>query len=814
MEYVGELTWAGNLGRLSVIASFVFALLASAAFFIAVWNNKKGQPSESWNALGRLAFRAHAVGVLAIVVMLFYLIFNHRFEFDYVWKHSSLDLPLRYIFSCFWEGQEGSFLLWMIWHAVLGVILLQTAKNWTAPVMLVFGLVQAFLASMILGVYVGDAMIGSSPFVLIRDLPENIGAAWVAWPDYLTRLPAFADGNGLNPLLQNYWMTIHPPTLFLGFASTLVPFAYALGGLIKGDYKGWIAPALPWTFFSVMILGTGILMGGAWAYEALSFGGFWAWDPVENASLVPWLTLVAGAHLMLVQKNKGGVLQSTFFFMLITFLLILYSTYLTRSGVLGATSVHSFVDLGLNTQLKAYLFFFIALAFGIYLWRYKKIPKVQKDENLNSRAFWMFVGALVLLVSAFQIIFSTSMPVLNLFFGPEGYLPMFKEELAAPDDPIGHYNSFQMPFAIIIALSMGVTQYLTYRGSSLKKHQKDIYITVGSSLVISLIIGFASGYEHVYFLMLFSSIYVIVANLFYWIRVARGNLNIAGSSVAHIGFGMILLGALVSNYKKNVISTNDTFIAKDFPQNENLLLELGDTVKMDEYYVTWVGERKEGNHRIYDMDYFSFNESNQTLSKAFRLSPSILKTDNAGNNPEPSTRHFLHKDIYTHLTYADLRTPEEKQSGFTSESEIELAQGDTLIYAKRFVIMDSLLVEGDISNPHVDFLSLTAKIVVMEMDGGRYEARPQYIIKNNNLEVIPEEIEAIGLKITFEGVNTEAGKMKLKLQQRELEDETPFVVITAIIFPWINILWLGSLLLIVGTVLAIFQRIRANRVKA
>jgi cytochrome c-type biogenesis protein CcmF len=810
VNYVGEWIVAGEIGRAAVTIAFTFALLSAVAFAIDIFKSGRGVSQPAWSNIGKWAFKIHSAAVLTIVVVLFILIFNHRFEYDYVWKHSSLDLPLRYIFSCFWEGQEGSFLLWMIWHALLGMVLIFTARNWTAPVMLVFGLVQAFLSSMILGIYVGDLMIGSSPFVLIRELPENIGAGWTEWPDYLERLPAFADGSGLNPLLQNYWMTIHPPTLFLGFASTLVPFAFAVGALIRGDYKGWVAPALPWTFFSVMILGTGILMGGAWAYEALSFGGFWAWDPVENASLVPWLTLVGGAHLMLIQKNRGGTLHASFLFVILTFLLILYSTYLTRSGVLGDSSVHSFVDLGLNTQLKAYLFFFIIMAFGLYFFRYKAIPSKKKEESLDSREFWMFVGALVLLVSGFQIIFSTSMPVLNIFFGPEGFIPIFKDKLAAPDDPIGHYNSFQIPFAIIIALLMGLTQFLTYKGGRLAKHKNDIFLSIGISLALSIIIGVISKYEHVYFLLLFASIYVILANLIYWIRVARGNVYVAGSAVAHVGFGMILLGSLISNYKKEVISKNETFIHKEFAQNENLLIEVDDTVQMGRYYVTWVGERAEGSHRIYDMDYLIRDAQTGAFQKAFTLSPSILATANAGNNPEPSTRHRIHKDLYTHLTYADLRTEEERASGFKSESEIELAQGDTLIYERRFVIMDSLIVAGDLSGQHVDLLELTAKIKVLEMSGARYQAMPRYIIRGNNMEIEPYEIEELGLEFSFMGINTDKGTMKIQIRERE-KDEPPFIIIKAIIFPWINILWAGSILLIIGTTMSIFQRVRANR---
>ena len=288
MQYVGEHLWAADLGRGLTALSFVFALLSTLAYYL------KG---DQWKLLGRLAFRIHAISLFGLIGTLFYIMAHHYFEFDYVWKHTSLDLPPQYLFSAFWEGQEGSFLLWMFWNAILGYILTYSAKKFEGPVVGVFAAVQAFLVSMILGVYIGDMHIGYSPFILVRELGENVGLPWTQFADYLERFPNFADGSGLNPLLQNYWMTIHPPTLFLGFASTLVPFSYAIAGLLRKDYKTWIKSALIWSFFSVGILGVGILMGGAWAYEALSFGGFWAWDPVENTSLVPWLTMVAGAHL-------------------------------------------------------------------------------------------------------------------------------------------------------------------------------------------------------------------------------------------------------------------------------------------------------------------------------------------------------------------------------------------------------------------------------------------------------------------------------------------------------------------------------------
>src|ERR1043166_7693690 len=301
MEYVGEHLGIGKLGNVFVILSFAFALLSSTSYLFA---SRENDDTSSWKRIARISFRLHSFSVFGIIGTLFIMLWNHYFEFHYVWQHSNREMPMRYILSCFWEGQEGSFLLWTFWHCVIGLILQRTAKTWEAPVLSMIALVQVFLASMLLGINIGDYHLGSNPFtVLMRQHPDFMNIPLFTDPNYALN-PQF-NGRGLNPLLQNYWMTIHPPTLFLGFALTVVPFAYAIAALYKKKFSDWIAPAIPWTFFSVMILGTGILMGAAWAYESLSFGGFWAWDPVENASLVPWMTLVGAAHVMMIYKHRN-----------------------------------------------------------------------------------------------------------------------------------------------------------------------------------------------------------------------------------------------------------------------------------------------------------------------------------------------------------------------------------------------------------------------------------------------------------------------------------------------------------------------------
>ena len=172
-------------------------------------------------------------------------------------------------------------------------------------------------------------------------------------------------------------------------------------------------PVFPWALFSGAILGTGILMGGAWAYEALSFGGYWAWDPVENMSLVPWIILIAGIHGNLIARSTGYSIKSTYLFYLLTFVFIVYSTFLTRSGILGDTSVHAFTEMGLETQLILFLGFFTLGSLLLYFIKLRQIPAPEKEESSGSKEFWIFIGSLVLIFSAVLITVSTSLPVYN-----------------------------------------------------------------------------------------------------------------------------------------------------------------------------------------------------------------------------------------------------------------------------------------------------------------------------------------------------------------------------------------------------------------
>jgi cytochrome c-type biogenesis protein CcmF len=919
VQYVGEHAWAGQLGHWLTILSFGGALLALAAYVLNTRTKDLG-----WRTVGRAAFRVHSVAVVGIVATLFIMLFNHWFEYDYVWKHSNTEMPLRYIASCFWEGQEGSFLLWTFWTMVLGNLLIRSARQWEGPVLGVFALVQVFLSTMLLGIYVFDARVGSSPFLLVRELPENIGLPWTHLPNYLALIPQFKDGRGLNPLLQNYWMVIHPPVLFLGFASTLVPFAFAIAGLWTRRVKDWMAPALPWTFFSIAVLGTGILLGGAWAYESLSFGGFWAWDPVENASLVPWLTLVGAGHMMMINKRKDTSLFATLFLALITFILVLYSTFLTRSGVLGDTSVHSFTGEGMLAGLLIFLLSFVALSVALMnrdrtdRWFYiglsavmlvlGTVLKVQvpaiilfgtvsivmlvvayrkgnyhraEEEQLLSREFWLFIGSLVLLLSAAQITFSTSMPVFNLLLAPfQGIFEslhhatgwgwahdLAQAKLAPPVEAKAHFNKWQIPFAFIVALLVAIGQYLRYKHTDRRKFFRELRLSFFGALAITAFCTWWLGYRLVeanMVALLFASSFALLANLFYIPMILKGNMAKTGPSIAHVGFSMILLGALVSMSREQKISHNTSgpvlsYLNKDFNDGQDMLLYLGDTVPVGEFYVTFKGKHQQGVNLNYNMDYFRavpsvyaagdtvrvrnslfvardnhtagneflldqpahwapletftrrefwrapFWRPRQPGPKEFALAPMVQLNPRFGNVAEPSTKHWPERDLYTHIRYAKLDTTTD---GYMPARLYEKNVGDTIVTPTCVILIDSIrTVQDSVTKARLgpDFTVYILDMRVRDLyDEHRWFSAQPVVIYHNGQNVGAKGFNIPELNVKFDLASVKGNQVGLNVSERE------FVIMQAILFPGINILWIGCLLMALGTLIAVRHRVLSH----
>lgn len=634
IQYIGEHLFPGTLGRFSVWIGFLAALVATVLYFLAFRHEGRKAVLKQW---ARAFYAMHTLALITVAIVLYYLIINHYFEYSYVWQYSSKELRMEYIISCFWAGQEGSFLFWASSQAIVGMLLLRLSRNWEAPVMAIFSLAQAFIMTMLLGIRVGGHAIGSSPFTLLRDSVGSIQDTIFTLPDYLQMIP---DGNGLNPLLENIWMTIHPPVLFIGYALALVPFSYAIASLLKRDYTGWISRALPWTLIALFTLGAGILLGGAWAYVSLTFGGFWAWDPVENASLVPWMTLLAGLHFLIIARKQNLASAAAYLMITLTYVLVLYASFLTRSGVLADTSAHSFGDSGMSGQLLIFLLAFLILSLGLVTIHFRAIHQPRPDILL-SREFWIFIGSVVVVLAAFQIIFTTSIPVINGLFGLN---------LAPPDDVIAFYNRWQTPFAMLIAGFIAFSQFLRFGDNASGSFLRHSLWTFIAALVLTLPLMLTGLIRDLnYILLVFFIFFALCASLLNMLRRTSKPRN-TPAIITHIGFILLILGAVVTFSNSTVISRNTSVydLGDRRSNEENLLLMRNDTLAMGGYQVTYSGQRTEGNTTYYTLQFLK--EDKGRLIQAFTLYPSVNVHPKMGAVYNPATRHFLLVDFYTYIS--------------------------------------------------------------------------------------------------------------------------------------------------------------------
>lgn len=918
IEYIGEHLWVGQLGQFLIFLAFTTAIFSSVSYAFATNREdlENKAVAQQWQTFGRIGFIIHGISIISIIVLIFFMMINKYYEYDYVWSHVSDTLPFRYTFAAFWEGQEGSFLLWLFWHSILGFVLIKTAGKWENPVMSVLAFAQIFFVFFILGLYfdggdpegtsfaflgnlygrsglvwllstivlvwlslrnrqsltlkitaatpsillfililsgcyhLGDVRIGASPFMLLRDVHF---APIFNTPNYLESI----EGTGLNPLLQNYWMTIHPPTLFLGFASTIIPCAYAIAGLWKNEHKAWMNPALKWALFSAAVLGTGIFMGGVWAYEALSFGGYWAWDPVENASLVPWITLVAGIHTTLIARATGYSTKSSYVFYLLTFLLIFYSTFLTRSGILGETSVHAFTEMGLEWQMVFFMGILTLLGWGFYAYRKKEIPAPKREESIYSREFWMFVGALVLLFSAGLISVTTSIPVINALASLEPFDTIFgtlasslessentaglgrvynffsvldEANMAPPEDVVAHHNNFQLWIGVLVAILSGFVQFFGYKKDSAKGIMGMKYL--GISLVAALAMGiplmYASGIlAWQYWLLVITGLFALFSNLLYLIGVAKGNMKLAGSVFSHAGFGIMLVGVVFSGALKYPLS--DPFASQDLDgllgdlnkqTNKNILVPLGQAVQLtDGFTVRYTKNWVEGNAQFHELSFIRKDKKGNIIDR-FTTQPNVL-LDTLPNKQlkfraaNPNTKHYLDRDVFTlavpHWAFFDENA--EKQADTTTWQPQVISMNDTFYTNRYYVVytgIDSKIPEHEAYEHQAGDIPLTAMLSVHDINSGmQYDSKVLYYIRANRAYAPVTKEEKLGLEFKLSKVIPKDGKVVI-----EFKDKTPkrdYVVIQALIFPGIQLVWIGCILMMFGLLFSGLQRIQIKR---
>lgn len=676
----------GAIGNIGIVSAFVCGLCAVVMFLKAAI---QGRSSLARSA--RFFFSLQSISISIAVASLFGILYTHDYQYHYAWAHSASDLPFYYILSAFWEGQEGSFLVWIFFNSVLGFFLFKyTRESLGKYAMAVFAFVQTAMVILLLPFTIGDFTIGASPFLLITDKLD------------VTEIPT--DGAGLNPLLQNIWMVIHPPTIFMGFALALIPFSLAMGALLNGNYKEWIKVALPWTLICTLVLTAGIVMGAYWAYETLNFGGYWNWDPVENAIYVPWIMWIAVVHLMILKDKSEKILRPVFFLTILSYGLIIYSTFLTRSGILGDSSVHSFTDSGLFVQLLSFLVVVFLGAVFLLAKKWNHIPSGIAEEKLNTAPFWLLLGVLLLCISSFQVLLATSIPVFNAI----GLLFDMDWNFAPPVDAISYYTNFQYYVALAFC-GLSVIAQMTYWKKSHEKIGSNLLYPIGIALLLtSLFVLIGNITEIKYILLLFMAVFVVTSTAFMIYRLALVKYRLTGGTIAHAGMALAILGILFSSAYSNTVSTTASkveigeyaknkllmrnesyrlgafevfyrgaslqeksgkYISKDnllpahkknvyYVKNDDANFKSGDTVACDRFNI------------FYHLDYV---KNDSTL---FALYPRIQLNPKMGVMASPAIKSSLFGDIYTHIS--NFPNPMEKEYSFGKTMSLATNTSDTI----------------------------------------------------------------------------------------------------------------------------------------
>jgi cytochrome c-type biogenesis protein CcmF len=498
-----------NIGQFCIwIALIAAGMSASGYLGLCV----EGDNIFARNA-ARLSFAAFTAGVTVAGILLMGFILNHEFVYSYVGRYSSRELPLLYLVSSFWAGQEGSFLLWVFLGAWLGVLLMYTSGRHEPRVMLVYNLNTLLLTIL---------LIKQSPFHRFPVPP--------------------ADGNGMNMLLQDPWMAIHPPIVFLGYAAFAIPFAYAISALWQREYDGWIEPGLPWAIFAFVTLGAGIVIGGFWSYKVLGWGGYWGWDPVENASLLPWLAGTALVHGMIVQHTQKRFRKTNFFLAAAAFILVIYCTFLTRSGVLADFSVHSFTDLGITGWLVFFMGVFIALFLWLLAVRARDIPVSPKaDMAYFSREAGLLAAILLLGLSCLVTGLGTSAPLITRM--------MEKASKVSAE----FYVQTNLPLAVLMLLLLSFVPLLSFGRNYVSPIIRKLP-WAGAGAVVALAVTLTSGVPRFGVLLI-----AVFAGSATGMNLALAGqrmrklqrwgkrFSLASGALVHLGVGLMFLGIVASS---------------------------------------------------------------------------------------------------------------------------------------------------------------------------------------------------------------------------------------------------------------------------
>jgi cytochrome c-type biogenesis protein CcmF len=734
------------IGITATALTFVCLIIAIVSYYI----HYRYHTEESLH-LARYAFYFSAGLIFFQSALLMWGLQTHQFQWQYVFSYSSRDLSPYYLTTTFWGGQEGTFLLWLTLGSIYGILLIRKKFEDEAIIMSFMILVLAFITMI---------LVKKNPFTYIWDLnPGRFQAGVVP-----------VDGNGLNPLLQDPWMIIHPPILFTGYSSTMFLFAFAMTALVTKKYDKWIRDVFPFGVFVVLALGTGIILGGYWAYTTLGWGGYWGWDPVENSSFIPWVGSLAFLHGMIIQRRHGGLKRTNIFLALLTFVLVLYGSFLTRSGILSDFSVHSFSESVLTDYLTGFVIFFVALSIIVYLYGTRHVKANRVSEKFFTRETFMLFGMLALLLSSIFTFFGTSAPLLTGIFSD-------KPSNVSTD----YYNLLNAPVAILIGLFIALSPMLSWRRenrSGLLKYRYHLAATL-----VAGIIGFILGLRDPIPLLIFTLFaFAITVNAEIVIRMIRARSFDFGGYMSHVGIGLMLIGIITS-------SAYDTSTRTTLPLNSPKQV-------MD-----------------YQMNYLGFRKGSDGKDEA------VIRVAGSGSNPwdatpkfywsefnqafmrNPSVHNLWVKDLYISPIQV---IPAEQEAGM---STVTLKKSETVPFEHSKMAFDGYEMADH--NQAAGTVEVYAVIRVIQ-NGTTHTLKPGIKVSGQEKQVIPAYLPDTDRMVRIQNIDIDQGTIILAVSQGgSVETQTAEMLAVEVTEkPLINILWLGTIVMICGVATSLINRSR------
>lgn len=603
-----------DIGYMALVIGFVLSLYAIVGQLLG-----KKLDNEKLTKSARGAVLAVAIVATISSLSMIYLLVTSDFSIKYVYDYTSTDLPLFYKIAALWAGNGGSLLLW------LWVLTIYTA-------IVTYSDRIEELTSIVSSILMGNAAF----FFFILTFVTNPF-------ERLNYTPA--EGAGMNPMLQNFGMVLHPFTTYLGYVGFAVPFAFAMAALlVKNPDDSWIKVTRTWTILAWMFLTLGNLYGAQWAYVELGWGGYWAWDPVENASFMPWLVGSAFLHSVMIQERKNMLKIWNVSLITITFLLTLFGTFLVRSGIL--TSVHAFGNSSLGTFFLVFTGLVFIASFWLIFDRLDMLKGNREFESFVSKESSFLLNNLVLVGMAFTTFFGTVYPLIGQVFTG-----------TRPTVSIPYFDKVNAPLGLLLVILMGICPLIAWRQSSLKNLRRNFLIPLGGALVLA-ILAYILGIRKIYALVTFTTVFfVILSTLSEFVKgtlvrvkmtgenpvTALGRLMVRnrrryGGYIIHLGLILLVTG-IIGSHTYNII--------------EQKTVTPGQNIKVADYNITYnnIAERKEGNNDAVYVDVTA--EKDGKLLGNLEPEKVFYPTD-----PQPATRvairGSLMEDLY--LILADWGT--------------------------------------------------------------------------------------------------------------------------------------------------------------